>query len=168
MIPNFNIDQVLEMAVEVETNGEKFYKKAAQAVAEKNIKDILNDLASKEAVHKETFVSLRKGLSKGDKTDKTFDPEEITDLYLREMADSHVFVSLTDKGIEDLFKKNRTTMDILKVALGFEKESILFFIGMKEFIPSEQGKDKIDLLVEEEMRHVRAIKKVMMELSKSN
>ena len=44
---------------------------------------------------------------------------------------------------------------ILKAAIGLEKESIVFYLGMKELVPTKFGKDKIDKIIKEEMGHIR-------------
>jgi rubrerythrin len=60
----------------------------------------------------------------------------------------------------DLFEKDLdpTTMkDILKAAIGAEKDSIVFYLGMKELVPAKLGKDKIDDIIKEEMSHIRLL-----------
>jgi len=44
--------------------------------------------------------------------------------------------------------------DILQMAIGLEKDSIVFYLGMKEMVPERLGRGKIDGIIKEEMRHV--------------
>ena len=44
--------------------------------------------------------------------------------------------------------------EILKIAIGLEKESIVFYVGIKDIVPKSLGKDKIDAIIREEMSHV--------------
>ena len=36
-----------------------------------------------------------------------------------------------------------------------EKDSIAFFVGLKELIPENFGRDKVEELIKEEMKHIR-------------
>jgi rubrerythrin len=46
---------------------------------------------------------------------------------------------------------------ILKDAITAEKDSTVFYLGMKELVSSKQGKDKIDAIIKEEMGHIRLL-----------
>ena len=45
--------------------------------------------------------------------------------------------------------------EILKEAILAEKDSIVFYLGMKEMVPENFGKTKIDAIIKEEMVHDR-------------
>ena len=47
--------------------------------------------------------------------------------------------------------------DILKAAIGAEKDSIVFYLGMKELVPEKLGKDKLDGIIKEEMAHIKLL-----------
>jgi rubrerythrin len=69
--------------------------------------------------------------------------------YLKALADTRVF-----------FEKDMdpTTMkEILKAAITAEKDSIVFYLGMKELVPEKMGKAKIDDIIKEEMSHIRLL-----------
>jgi hypothetical protein len=40
---------------------------------------------------------------------------------------------------------------IFRAAIGFEKESIIFFLGMKELVPENLEKNRIDKIIKEVM-----------------
>ena len=40
------------------------------------------------------------------------------------------------------------------MAIGLEKDSIVFYLGMKEMVPERLGGSRIDGIIREEMRHV--------------
>lgn len=102
--------------------------------------------------HLELFQSMRKQLTAKEKETTTFDPNDEAALYLRAMADGHVFDVSVDPS-EQLTGKE--TMDkILRTAIGLERDSIAFYVGLKEKVPERLGKHKIDELIKEEVRHV--------------
>ena len=46
---------------------------------------------------------------------------------------------------------------ILLAAIGLEKDSIIFYLGMKELVPENLGKNRIDKIIKEEMGHIRLL-----------
>jgi len=47
--------------------------------------------------------------------------------------------------------------NILKAAIESEKDTIIFYLGMKEAVPEHLGKNKIDKIIKEEMAHIRIL-----------
>lgn len=43
------------------------------------------------------------------------------------------------------------------MAIGLEKDSIVFYLGMKEAVPQRSGRDKIEGIIKEEMRHMATL-----------
>ena len=58
------------------------------------------------------------------------------------MADGHVFDVRKDPS-ERLTGKE-TMEDILKTAIGLEKDSIVFYLGIKDIVPEKLSKERID------------------------
>ena len=44
--------------------------------------------------------------------------------------------------------------EIIDIAIGLEKESILFYLGLRDFVPPEYGQDELDRIIREEQRHI--------------
>jgi rubrerythrin len=74
-----------------------------------------------------------------------------------EMADGYVFTIKKDP--TELFTGKETMEDILLMAMGVEKGSIVFYLGMKELVPQRLGKDRIDGIMTEEMGHIAILSK---------
>ena len=47
--------------------------------------------------------------------------------------------------------------EILKEAILAEKDSIVFYLVMKEMVPENFGKSKIDAIIKEEMAHIKLL-----------
>ncbi len=149
MTYDFNADEIFEMAEQIERNGALFYRKAAESVDDPAGKKLLLDFAAMEDVHEKTFAALRKDLVEKDKAATTFDPEGEAALYLRALADARVFF---EKKIDTSSMK-----EILMAAILAEKDSIVFYLGMKEMVPEKFGKTKIDAIIKEEMSHIKLL-----------
>ena len=155
---DFNADEVFEMAEQIERNGAKFYRDAAKSITDSSNKDLLRSLSKMEETHEKTFQSMRAALSAAEKASTVFDPAGEAALYLRALADTRVFF---EKKI-DL----SSITEILKSAIAAEKDSIVFYLGMKEAVPESLGQDRINRIIKEEMGHIRMLSKELIAQSK--
>ena len=146
---DFNADDVFEMAEQMERNGAKFYRYAADYTQDPANKKFLQELAAMEDEHEKIFKAMRAELSAKEKESTVFDPEGEAALYLRALADTRVFF---EKEIDVTSMKK-----ILKSAIEAEKDSIVFYLGMKEAVPEKYGKVRLDNIIKEEMGHVRLL-----------
>ncbi|UCD14606.1 MAG: ferritin family protein [Thermoplasmatales archaeon] len=154
----FNADEVFEVAEEIERNGAKFYRSVADSVSDRNNRKLLNDLAEMEDEHEQTFKTMRSQLSQDEKIVTTFDPEGESEKYLRALADTRVFY---EKEIDA-----NSLEEIYKTAITAEKDSIVFYLGMRDIVPEHLGKQKLDGIIKEEMGHIRLLSKELLELKK--
>ncbi len=114
-----------------------------------------------EKKHKELFASLREQLSSQDGEDSNIDSDDDLSLYLRAMEGLDVFK--TTKDTIDELTGNERIKDVLELAQGKEKDTIVYFLVLKAFVPTEAGKRKIDDIVEEEVRHIAILNKSIKE-----
>jgi rubrerythrin len=151
---DFSAKDIFEMAKQIERNGVKFYQTAAVSVSDASEKELLLNLAKMEEQHEQTFVDLEAELSDTESAGTTFDPEDENALYLKALADTRVFF---EKDIDTSSLK-----EILKDAITAEKDSIVFYIGMKNLVPEKLGTTRIDQIINEEMGHIRLLSKELM------
>ena len=156
----FNADEVFEMAEQIERNGGKFYRAAAKKFPE--ISKLLLELAAMEDKHLKTFSNMRADLSGTELEEPVFDPDGQAQMYLRVMADGHVFDVKADP-VEKLANKD-TPEDVLKMAIGLERDSIAFYVGLKEAVSNKAGKDKVEDIIKEEMGHVVILNQKLQDL----
>lgn len=151
----FNADEIFEMAERIERNGAKFYRRVAEGATAPKSRQLLLHLAAMEDEHEKIFAAMRADMLKEGQmatVDPAFDPEGQAALYLRAMADGHVFDMRADPS--EHLTGNETMESILQTAIGLEKDSIVFYLGMKEMVPERLGKVKIDDIIKEEMSHI--------------
>ncbi len=145
----FNANDIFEVAKQIEQNGAVFYREAAEAVDGNDNKEFLLDLARMEDAHEKIFEAMQAELSKAEKEAAVFDPNDENAVYLKMLADMRVFAG---KEKPDSDMKN-----ILESAIQAEKDSIAFYLGMKQLVPENLGQTKIDWIIKEEMSHIRMI-----------
>ena len=147
----FNADEVFEMAAQIERNGAAFYRKAAGNNPEG--REFLLQLAEQEDQHLATFEEMRKELTARQAESTTFDPDNEGVLYLQAMAGGHVFD--VSKDPTAMLNGNESLKDIIQIAIGMEKDSIIFYLGIEVMVPKQLGKEKMNVIIKEEMRHIR-------------
>ena len=142
----FSAGEIFEMAGQIERNGAKFYRRAAELAGDESTREMLLGLAEWEDSHERRFAELRNEFGGPDAAA----PGDEAALYLRAMADRKVFLSdpaealLGDEPMED----------ILNTAIGLEKDSIVFYQCMKDVVPPAAGKEGIDAIIKQEIGHV--------------
>jgi rubrerythrin len=156
MAYDFSAKDVFEMAKQIERNGVIFYQNAGANVSGEKEKQMLLELAKMEAEHEKTFIEMEAALQEMEKSETVFDPNDEAALYLKALADTRVFF---EKEIQASSMKS-----ILKDAIGAEKDSIVFYIGMKDLVPEKAGKKRIDDIIKEEMGHIRLLSKELVAL----
>lgn len=159
----FNADEVFEMGMDVEKNGEAYYNKAAELAADPKVKKVFEYLAGEEKTHWNIFKQLRDGLSGDMAAPTVIDSEGVNELYLDALVKSRLFSS--EREAEQLAEKAKDAIEALNIALSFEKDTILFFSMMKSMTRADLGADKIDLLIAEEQKHIIRIAKEIENIS---
>ncbi|TAK31343.1 MAG: rubrerythrin [Chloroflexota bacterium] len=155
----FNADEVFEMALQIERNGAAFYRRAAEIVTDRKSRDLLLALARKEDEHEATFVAMRAKLSGPETEPPVYDPEGEAALYLQALANREVFDVGTDPATS--LTGRETLQEILCAAIGREKDSIVFYTGLKELVPERLGQGRMDAIIKEEMSHIRILSQEM-------
>lgn len=163
MSVTFNADEVFEMAEQIERNGAKFYREAAGKTTDQDMKEMFLNMATMEDGHLQTFQEMRKDLAAREKEQTVFDPYDEAALYLQTMAD--------DKGSEGLksptekLTGNESPTELLNIAISAEKNSVLFYVGLKDLVGAKAGQDKIDVIIREEVKHVADLRRTLTALS---
>lgn len=160
MSPTFSADDLFAIAQQIERNGSKFYRKAAQQNAA--ARDLLTLLAGQEDQHLATFTDLRSHLKSLERDAQTYDPSGESAQYLQALADRRVFD--VDKDPSTLLTGKESAAEIIGIAIGLEKESIAFYASMKALVPAKSGHDKMDLIIREEIRHIAFLNKAFQDL----
>jgi rubrerythrin len=142
---NFSVREVVEQAVRAERLGYEFYTSMAERF-EKNegLKKLFETLAVKELVHEKTFLELKDML--GDEEPEAWD--EISE-YMRAIVESEFFLG-RDKALPNL-SHLQSPQDAVRFAMGFEKETLLYFYSLRDAV---KEKDIVDEIINEERSHI--------------
>ncbi|MEK6647657.1 MAG: ferritin family protein [Candidatus Firestonebacteria bacterium] len=146
----FSENEIVELGVQIEKNGKDFYNTLAAKFKDEKVKEICKFLAEQEEKHIGIFSKILESVDKSASQPRESYAGE-SSAYMNALANGNVFTQ-KNKGNE-VAKAVKNEKDALDVALGFEKDSIVFFEGMKKIIPQKNHKS-INWLIEEEQKHI--------------
>jgi rubrerythrin len=147
-----NADDIFRVGVQIEINGKLFYETAEKQARETGTKELFRELAAWENQHIELFERLRLQLPETAREENLFDPGSELETNIKATADSHIFIR--NKDISSLVSTMKTPQEVLDLAITFEKDSVVFYSTMKKAIPESFGKERMDTLIDEEIRHI--------------
>ena len=157
----FNADEVFAMAVQIEANAGAFYRAMADKHEDSEHRDVLEMLADMEVEHERTFRKIREDMA--EKTaSATFDAYDEGGQYLSAIASG--FNLEGAPSVAERLTGEETIEDVLRIALDLEKQAILFFLGIKDIVPVELGKEQIDTIIAEEKKHLVVINEELRKL----
>ncbi len=155
---NYNCNEIINIAIQIERSGSEFYTKAISSSKKKNIKLQLENLAQWEDSHIKKMEDLKDLLE--DDCEPFIFPDIDPSSYMQSLENCHIFIK--NKDIDKMLKKTKNDRDLLELALEFEKDSVTFY---KKIVTNNSSVLKIlKLIIKEEESHVEFIKNLINEL----
>jgi len=149
--------EALRWALEVEKNGEVFYNAVAAESADPEVKALFEELAAQERGHYRTFQKMLEEVKPEPDLSKVDYDEYQT--YLQVALDSALFAG-PDKGLT-LARQAQDRETALRAAMGFEKDTLLFFYDLREMMLSEGERGAVSDIILEEKAHLRRLAKML-------
>jgi len=140
--------EIVEIGIEIEKNGKDFYEALANLTKDEVTKDIFKFLAAQEQQHIATFEKILDAVHKYEPPESY--PGEYF-AYMKALASEHIFTK-QDQG-KEIAKSAKNDKEAIDLGIKFEKESILFYEGMKKVVPESQIKP-VDALIAQENNHL--------------
>ena len=142
----FSIQEILDLAIRLEKNGESVYRQAAAKLSRADLVSLLVWMADEEVKHAEWFSELKYKLE----TDsinpfiEEMGREVLTDM-LGEKSFSHRDVD---------FSRINQPHDLVAVFIEFEQDTVLFYETLKPFIEDDATLSNLDKIIAEENNHI--------------
>jgi rubrerythrin len=153
----FNADEIFEMAEQIERNAARFYREVAARVPDRKMREMFLNLAVMEDGHLRTFQEMRQGLSDQEKGGTTFDPDNEAALYLQAMADTKGFEGM--RSLDQKLTGEESMEELFEIAIEAEKNSVLFYVGLKGMVAARAGRDKVEDIIREEVGHAAQLRR---------
>jgi rubrerythrin len=134
---------LLNIALRIESTGYEGYKKMAERSNEEAIKSFFERLAQQEREHYETFRDIFKNIESKEELRNWADEEALG--YWQSYAQLSIFPRIANNQMPESY------VEALDQAIESEKDSIIFYNGIKEYF---SGKEEIQNIIKEEQIHL--------------
>ncbi|HPC15819.1 MAG TPA: ferritin family protein [Candidatus Hydrogenedentes bacterium] len=148
----FDAKDIFEIAIEIERNGAVFYRNAAAVMSDEVTKRELLELAAMEDQHEHTFAALMARVVGNAPDAEWFNADSDAAQYLQHFASGQIFDMRA--AVPPALAPNVSMRDVLAFAIQRERESVVFYTGLKDAVPDAADKLRIETIIREEMGHI--------------
>jgi rubrerythrin len=149
----FTMDDLFEIAIKMENNGENTYKNATKTIENQELESILLWMANEEVSHAIWFEDQKAKLDL-----------EMDETRLKQMVPEALKGMMGDKTlslIEVDFNKFKDIPQLLKAFIGFENDTIMFYELLEMFIDDKKVLNGIKEIILEEKNHIEKLQLMM-------
>lgn len=151
--------EVMEMAVQTERGGKAFYEEVAGRTEHEELRGLFRFLANEEDKHIATFQQIARSIAERPE-EMPYKWDQVVP-YINALVRSRYFLG-PDKGLA-LAREADTPRTALEHAIGFEKETLLFYTELLDLV-AEQNRPAVRALVAEEKTHVVKLSRLLNSL----
>lgn len=143
-------NEILEMAVKIEKDGEKFYGYLSNDLDDPGKKELFSYLQLQEAQHAKDFEKISRYIV------DDIDPELWADAkaYLESLVNGKIFPSY-----EEMISKakNMDLNEIIDFSIGIEKETVIFYSEILDTTVKEKARSILEKIIHEELGHIQKL-----------
>lgn len=151
-------DELIHFGMQIEERGFKFFQEMAAKTGDPEVKKVFEFLSDEEEKHYNVMDKMVTEM-------KTYDPPEYYmdeyEVYVWNLANNHVLTGKADP--DQYLEKVKTPLDAVNLALGIEKDTILFFVALKKLVFKE-GQKTLDMLIDQENLHIKKLLELKKQL----
>jgi rubrerythrin len=143
----FTITDIIEIALQIEKNGESTYRRAQRETSDPSLADLFGLLADEELDHQRWFTELknRVGIKLVDQNLEAMGRE-----LFQNILGEKTF-SLDDQDLS----KAPDIQAVIRISAEFEQDTAVFYEMLEPFVEDPRNRDNLRLIIEEEKEHRR-------------
>jgi len=149
----FSSGDIIDLAIQIEKNGEKVYRDALRGVKDQSVASVLKWLADEEVEHGKWFSELKRAVRKVP-VDKRV--EDMGRHILQGILGDESF-SLKEADLQN----PGGVENLINMAIEFEKDTVLFFEMFESFLEDRESLDHLKRIIEEERRHIQVLEEYL-------
>ncbi len=150
-----NADEIFEMAEQIERDAAAFYTRAAALATSNHARQLFQKLADMENDHILVFQTMKAHLNAHGWTSSKNEPDQPLKSNWALLA--MLSASGVGQDLENRFSGKHTSEELIRIALEFEKDTIIFFLSMQQMLSRPGDRKRIDALIKEELGHVLSL-----------
>ena len=145
----FSITEIIEIAVQLEKNGEKVYREAIGKSKNIEMDGLLLWMADQELEHAEWFMALKDNIEESQNCSQI---NEMNGSLINDLMGKQTF-SLADVD----FSRVKNSEHLIDIFIEFEKDTILFYEMLKTFLVDEKTIGHLEKIIQEESSHIEKL-----------
>ncbi|MGA2774871.1 MAG: ferritin family protein [Candidatus Omnitrophota bacterium] len=151
MVNIFSGSEIVGIGIQIEKNGRDFYRALDEQSKHKKAKEVFRYLAGEEKKHIKVFEQILSTVENYEPVE-SYPGEYLS--YMKTLAGEYVFTQ-AGKGSE-VAKKIKSEKEAIEKGIGFEKDSIIFYEGMKKVVMGGNVA-LVDQLIAQEQLHLQKL-----------
>ncbi|MDZ7700467.1 MAG: ferritin family protein [Deltaproteobacteria bacterium] len=158
--PVFRATELMDMAIRIEEHGQAFYEACLSATALSELREVFQYLLSQEIEHARVFSRMKSAMDQDIAFPESYPGEHrnYLDAFVKkEVFDDPETAARQVEAVEDADQA-------IEWALSLEKQSILFYSGIKSLMKQFEA-DNVDRIIAQEHDHVRRLQTLRRELA---
>jgi rubrerythrin len=142
----FNLRDILNMAIQIERNGEAVYRKALARATYPELVEMLSWMAEEESRHARHFDAIRQKLT-AEADNRLMD--ELGRLMMENIVGNRSF------SLEEVdFTKVDDVNGLLRIMIAFEKDTVGFYNLFRSFLRDSGEQACLDNIIADEQAHI--------------
>jgi rubrerythrin len=149
----FSAQDILDIAIRLEKNGEKTYRDARLHISDEALKALLAWIAQEEHDHARWFTELKSRLTQGEDHHLM---AEFSRALVEDVVQGQAF-SLQEVDFETIDSPEK----MLRTFIGFEDDTIAFYEVLKTFIDDAAIAAQLERIILEEKKHMATFQEML-------
>lgn len=149
----FSANEILDMAIKLEKNGEAVYRDAIKKVSNPELIALLEWMADEEVKHANWFTELKLKLDQ--KGVNSFMEEMRRELFNDLLGGKSFFLKDVD------FSLVSEIDDLIAIFVEFEKDSVRFYQILEPFIGDPVSLESLKKIIDEENCHIKRLQEII-------
>ena len=142
----FSASEILDLAIQIEENGEHFYRRAMTRFSDQSLQEMLFWFAEQEMRHRDFFVKMKTSLS--DESSSRW-AEQLSGAILRGAVADHLF------SMDEVDPDSITDVKaLLQIAIDLEQDSVMFYEIIASFVTEPKSLEQLKAIINEEQKHI--------------
>ena len=152
----FSASEILDIAIQIEENGEHFYREAMTKFSDQPLQEMLFWFAEQEKCHREFFIKMKSSLHLGGEDRWA---EQLSGALLRGGLADHLF-SMDEVDLDAI----RDVRTFCQIAIDLEQDTVMFYEIIASFVTDSNTLEQLMAIINEERKHIELFRERQLSL----
>jgi rubrerythrin len=157
MSAQLDVNEILDFAILMEQKGYEFYTESAKKFNDLKLTQLFHLLAEQEFNHERIFKKMKE---KTGSLKSTAFNDKVEEIQMKDYLGEFLFGK--KKSLKEKIKTFQSIEEVIQLAFGIEKDSVVFYTALKNYVDNEH-EAVIENIIQEEVSHVLRLQKFKTE-----